>query len=79
MYKVYYTDAHGCVGSETFGDEFMVVALQKAEEFRKLGFTFVTMVSGGLPGQVGAAGVDSVVDGKLPNGERYTWMKRRSM
>ena len=29
--------------------------------------------------QVGKMGVDAVEDGKTPDGEAYTWMKRRSM
>lgn len=27
---------------------------------------------------VGEMGVDAVVDGKLPNGELYTWFKRKN-
>ena len=39
-----------------------------------MGMTFVTMVSEN-PDSVGRPGVDSVVDGKTPDGVAYTWNK----
>ena len=51
-------------------------ALKFTEELRKDAaaneFTFITMV-GENQNQVGKAGVDSVVDGKTPDGVDYTW------
>ena len=75
MYKVYWTDftntPQGIYTSTLTG------ALRISEEKRKEGFTFVTMVSEN-PNSVGKPGVDSVVDGKTPDGEAYTWMMRRT-
>lgn len=74
MYKVYWTDfknvSHGMYTSTLSG------ALRISEEKRKAGFTFVTMVSEN-PDVVGKQGVDAVDNGLLPNGDRYSWYKRR--
>lgn len=74
MYKIYWTDfdnrAQGIYTSTLTG------ALRIAEEKRQAGYTFVTMVSED-PNSIGKSGVDAVVDGQLPNGELYTWKKRR--
>jgi hypothetical protein len=76
MYKVYWTApmSNACY-SEDFED--MATALKATEFCRSLGRRYVTMVSEN-PNSVGKPGVDSVVDGKLPDGEDYTWMKRRT-
>lgn len=55
----------------------MADALKKTQELRNSGATFVTMVCEN-PNQVGAMGVDAVKDGLLPDGTKYTWMKRRT-
>lgn len=74
MYKIYWTDfdnqSQGIYTSTLNG------ALRITEEKRQAGYTFVTMVSED-PNSVGKAGVDSVVDGQLPDGTEYTWRKRR--
>ena len=74
MYKVYWTDftntPRGIYTSTLQG------ALRISEEKRREGFTFVTMVSED-PNSVGKPGVDSVENGVLPNGDDYTWKKRR--
>jgi hypothetical protein len=75
MYKVYWTDADGNPDAEEYGD--MMLALQASNSLRNDGFRFVAMVSEN-PNSVGKPGVDAVVDGQLPNGEKYDWMKRRS-
>jgi hypothetical protein len=76
MFKVYWTDPYGKdAQSEDFDD--MATALSATEFHRSLGRTFVTMVSEN-PNSIGKPGVDSVVDGKLPDGLDYTWMKRRT-
>jgi hypothetical protein len=74
MYKVYWTDftntPRGIYTSTLQG------ALRIAEEKRREGFTFVTMVSED-PNSVGKPGVDSVENGVLPDGNTYNWKKRR--
>ena len=75
MYKVYWTDPNGAACSKDYTE--MVEALTQANHLRTIGRTYVAMV-GELPNQVGAMGVDSVENGQLPNGENYTWKKRRS-
>jgi hypothetical protein len=74
MYKVYWTDAFGTV----FGHEIpdMTVALKTTQALRNEGHRFVSMVSEN-PDSVGRAGVDSVENGMLPNGDGYSWKKRR--
>ena len=73
MFKVYWT-----YGNESYGEEFpeMTAALNQCQTLRNSGRSFVTMVSEN-PDSVGHPGVDSVVDGMLPNGTEYTWKKRR--
>lgn len=74
MYKVYWTDE---VENACFQDfEDMTLALKWTQFLRDRGRTFVTMVSEN-PNSVGRPGVDSVVDGKLPDGNDYTWKMRR--
>jgi hypothetical protein len=54
----------------------MIEALTRVNNMRTVGRSYVAMV-GENPNQVGKMGVDSIEDGKLPNGEDYTWKKRR--
>jgi hypothetical protein len=75
MYKIYWTDSQGLACSQDF--EILTDALAHSKHLRDIGRTFVTMVSEN-PNVVGKPGVDTVIDGKLPNGEAYTWMKRRT-
>lgn len=75
MYKVYWTDTNGAACSEDYAE--MVEALTEANRLRTQGRAYVAMV-GENANQVGAMGVDSVENGQLPNGENYTWKKRRS-
>lgn len=74
MYKVYYTNSHGHAGSVDYSD--LAGALQHAAQLREDGNTFVTMVSEN-PDSVGKPGVDSVIDGVLPDGSVYEWKMRR--
>ncbi len=74
MFKVYWTDPTGQPCSQDF--DGLTDALSHSKYLRDIGRTFVTMVSEN-PDVVGKPGVDSVVDGVLPDGEAYTWMKRR--
>ena len=73
MFKIYYTDPV-TNWSHAHDADTLSEALQYTEGFRKLGMTFVTMVSEN-PNSVGKPGVDSVVDGKTPDGVAYTWNK----
>lgn len=74
MYKIYWTDSSNT--SQGIYTSTLIGALRICEEKRSAGYTFVTMVSED-PNSVGRPGVDSVEDGQLPNGEAYTWRKRR--
>ena len=71
MYKVTYTDTAGKEFEREFDN------LTPAMDWAKTLAYFVT-ISGGEHNIVGKFGVDSVVDGKCPDGVDYTWMKRRS-
>jgi len=73
MFKIYYTDPV-TDWSHAHNADTLKEALQYTEGFRKLGMTFVVMVSE-HPDSVGRPGVDSVVDGKTPDGVAYTWNK----
>ena len=73
MFKIYYTDpVTDC--SHAHNVHTLNEALRYTEGFRRLGMTFVTMVSED-PNHVGKPGVDAVVDGKTPDGVAYTWNK----
>lgn len=74
MYQVFFIDPFGEAGAVeclTLTD-----ALRWATELRDNGNRFVTIASEN-PNSVGQPGVDSVKDGVLPDGEEYTWRKRR--
>mgnify|MGYP003345519328 CR=1 FL=1 len=75
MYKIYWTTP---INNEAFSEDFddMSLALERAKLLRESGRTFVTMVSEN-PNSVGKPGVDSVVDGILPDGNIYEWKMRR--
>ena len=73
MFKIYYTDPV-TDWSHAHNATTLVEALRYTEGFRRLGMTFVTMVSED-PNHVGKPGVDAVVDGKTPDGVAYTWNK----
>ena len=75
MFKVYWTDFKNT--PQGIYTNTLQGALRISEEKRREGFTFVTMVSEN-PNSVGKPGVDNVAAGKLPDGEDYTWMKRRT-
>jgi hypothetical protein len=56
----------------------MTAALNRMAELRKDSENeFVGFVSQDA-NSVGKPGVDSIVDGKTPDGHPYTWMKRRN-
>jgi hypothetical protein len=72
MFKIYWTDPHGqVIGQET---PDLTLALQMAKHQREAGCTFVTMVSEN-PQHMGKQGVDTIADGKTPDGQDYDWSK----
>ena len=75
MYKVYWTSP---IGNDCHAEDFddMTTALHATAVHRSLGRRFVTMVADN-PNSVGKPGVDSVIDGVLPNGDVYEWKMRR--
>ena len=75
MYKVYWTGVVGGACSQDFGN--LAEALAHSKYLRDTGRTFVTMVSED-PNSVGKPGVDSVIDGVLPDGSIYEWKMRRT-
>ena len=74
MYQVFFIDPFGEAGAVECLT--LTEALKWANELRDNGNRFVTIASEN-PDSVGRSGVDSVEDGQLPNGEEYTWRKRR--
>jgi hypothetical protein len=71
MYKVNWKDTAGR------GCEEEVKDLSEAMAFAKELGILVTINGGGME-IVGKFGADSIQDGLLPDGNSYTWMKRRS-
>lgn len=74
MYQVFCLTAQK--EAEAYEHHTLLDALAQAKFLRECGNRFVTIVSEN-PDVVGKPGVDSVVDGKLPDGSDYTWKKRR--
>lgn len=63
--------------AETFSSTDFSGALKKTESVRKEGFQHVVM-SNQMDESVGKPGVQSVENGKTPDGHEYTWTKRRT-
>jgi hypothetical protein len=75
MYKVYFTNEYG--EARSYDEESLSEALKLAEGLRRnTRNSFVVMASHDI-NCVSKEGVDSVIDGKLPDGNNYEWMKRR--
>lgn len=74
MFKVYWTGSEGDANAKNFLE--LSEALLFSKWMRTCNATFVTMVSEN-PDSVGKPGVDSIVDGKTPDGHVYDWKKRR--
>ena len=70
MYKINWKDKAGV----SFEEE--VVTLGDAMAFAKELGILVTINGGGME-IVGHFGADTINDGILPNGEKYSWYKRR--
>lgn len=71
-YRIYYTTEAGNVGHQDHTS--LTEALAASEHYRKVRCRFVTMVAENidLVGETGTAGVEN---GKLPNGDTYTYTK----
>lgn len=77
-YVIYYTE-DGTPRSETEVELGAALKLSEAVRKRKregANITHITMASEDT-NLVGQQGVDSIVDGKTPDGVEYTWRKRR--
>ena len=73
IFKIYFT--HPETNSpQSLDCTNLTEALSITENLRNKGMSFVTMVSESSD-MVGKAGVTGVKDGKLPNGEDYTYRK----
>ena len=77
-YKIYYTIDNVC---QSATETNMSIALKVAEDLRRRrregeNITHITMVSEDA-NMVGQQGVDTVANGKTPDGIPYTWVKRR--
>ena len=77
-YKVYWTEDNEIYSQNDYD---LTAALGITEALRKrrregANISFITMVSENVD-NIGEMGVDAVKDGKTPNGENYTWVKRR--
>lgn len=70
MFEVNYTDVNGIECCEEF--ENLTLAIDRSKILNK----FVTISFDGNQ-LVGKFGVAAVEDGLLPNGDNYTWKKRR--
>lgn len=74
---VFYFDANiGIPSVEMFADTALLECLALAERLRKAGMRHVC-ISSELSSNIGKAGVTAVEGGKTPDGENYTWVKRR--
>ena len=76
MYVVYWMGLGGDPHAEKFVN--LTDALRESKGLRDDGYRFVTMVSED-PNCVSKAGVDSVENGKTPDGHVYDWKMRRKV
>ena len=74
---VFSLDSVGAPHVDLFTDQDLLKALNQIRYLRDVvGRTFVTIASAPT-NSVGRPGVDSVKDGKTPDGHNYDWKKRR--
>lgn len=72
VFKIYGTDDNNQIRAQETAD--LVAALRISKEMRDAGYSFVTMASEN-PEHVGKHGVDTIADGKTPDGHDYDWSK----
>lgn len=75
MIVVYWSDVEFTPFSIKFNDSELSAALKKTEALRSEGLIHVS-ISSELQSCVGKPGVNSVQDGKNPDGSDYTWSKQ---
>lgn len=61
--------------AEHFNDDQLLPALARCEALRALGRTHVC-ISSEMSNSIGKPGVNSIVDGKTPDGHAYEWSKQ---
>ena len=71
---IFWLRTDGTAGHVDVSEKGLTFALSYAENQRKLGARHVT-ISTELAGNVGKPGVDTLVDGKTPDGHDYEWSK----
>lgn len=72
---IYWTDVNNTIQSANHSPTDFNGVISHINQLRNAGNTHVVM-SCEHPNSVGSPGVDTVVDGKLPSGEPYTWSKQ---
>jgi hypothetical protein len=75
MYKIYFTNEYG--EDRSYKEDSLSEALKIAEGLRRNQRNSFVVMTSENPNCVGKQGVDSVVEGKLPDGNDYEWKKRR--
>ena len=75
MYKIYFTNEYG--EARSYNEESLTEALKLAEGLRRNQRNSFVVMTSENPDCVGKQGVDSIVNGKLPDGNDYEWKKRR--
>jgi hypothetical protein len=75
MYKIYFTNEYN--EARSYNEDSLSEALKIAEGLRRNQRNSFVVMTSENPNCVGKQGVDSVVEGKLPDGNDYEWKKRR--
>jgi hypothetical protein len=72
VFRIYWIDENNRAHAEEAAE--IAQALQITKDKRDAGYRFVTMASESSQ-NVGKQGVDTIVDGKTPDGHDYDWSK----
>lgn len=77
-YIIYYTEDGTCKSQSTVElvAALAITAVLRVQKKEGRNITHITMASEDTD-MVGEFGVDSIIDGKTPDGVEYTWKKRR--
>lgn len=78
MYKIYWTDPTTGDGKYTTS-QGLVIGLKYVSTLRDVEMLDVVLVAMADTNQVGALNTNVVQDGKLPNGEDYTYKKQDAL
>ena len=71
-FKIYWTDLNQVTQSSVVSTLSSMLSI--TETLRKEGNTFIASSCANVE-HIGKSGVDSIVDGKTPQGDDYTWSK----